>query len=70
MNGILHSVWTNADANMSTSMSHTVAQVRDGVGSNPVQVATCALDTGMFTAVVKMKGGGGELQMDDGVRER
>lgn len=67
---------TNADANVSSSMSHALARVRDGVFPNPVQVVTRAPGhrhvycSGQDAQTKDGTSGGGELEMDDGVRER
>lgn len=56
MGGLHLLMCVNADANVSSSMSHTVRRVMDGVLSNPVQVAThLPGHKGMFTAVVKKR---------------
>lgn len=64
----------NPDANASSSMSHTVAHVRDGVPSNPSpgcdavagHVCCGGQDAQMKDGAI----GGGELEMEDGVSER
>lgn len=66
----------NVDANVSFSMSHVLACVR-GWLSNPVQVATHAAGhrhvycSGQDAQIKDgVSGGGGEVEVDDGVRER
>lgn len=66
----------NADANASSSMSHAVARVRDGMLSSHVQVSTRAPGqrhvycSGEDTQTKDGVSIGGELEMDDRVRER
>lgn len=69
-------ICVNVDANVSSSVSQTVTRMGDGVLSNPVQVVTHAPGqrrvccSGQDAQKKDGASGGGELEMDVGVRER